>query len=791
MSRRQPFLVSILMIAFLLLLSFAFHHLHNAPVLGITTAWSQADHRYHVLTSSPWSPLKPGDVILRMGDLDVGFTHLLTDNIYIHGKNELFEWLRIKKDVFRTLMNPPVPFIVERDGRIVQVFTTPRKAGLEFLAHLEVLHLFAGIVFFLVGTIVFYKQKASEQGIVFFGMCMFLMLVFVTNATSLMSEIVYDPVYLAVNNISNIISLLLGNAFVLHLSLLIPRKRRFLDRFPALAYLFYALNVLVAASLDIRIINFLLALYGPLAALAVVQAFFTYRQPIERQQMRWIGVGFVFGLAPWVVINAIPMLVTGDRLMKDTIPAAFVVCIPVSMAFAIQKYRLLDIDAFLEGAYVYTITLLLLSIADLTFMGLLASHFSRSMDMSPAVQGLLSVALAIALYAALRDRVRFLVRKLFKRTRLDEATVLASFVEQAGGLSPTAAMKAFSDAVHEAFRPDKILTVHREDPDARDFVKPFQGELGPVNLWESSFEARLPDNDLYVALPVGKGEEVHHVLLLGGLPGGRFYSRHDMAVLKTLLTQARMTYENALLYEENLKHHHDRLAEARRHMREKEKMVKDLHDGIGGITTNISLLAELALQKQSLDEVRETLATISSLSRESLSEIRGFMQSLDPNEADWEALTCELRHLGSTMIHAHRMGFEICSSCDLLDEKPGSLLFLNVFRIYREALTNLIKHSRARVVKVVFTATREKLVLSVHDDGIGLERSEGRGTGRGISNMKARAEEVGGRLQVVSDHGTRVLLEVPLPVNHSPGDKEPEMLTQGVGQACIYEDRHR
>jgi len=72
-------------------------------------------------------------VILRVGDLDVGFTHLLTDNIYIHGKNELFEWLRIKKDVFRTLMNPPVPFIVERNGRIVQVFATPRKAGLEFL----------------------------------------------------------------------------------------------------------------------------------------------------------------------------------------------------------------------------------------------------------------------------------------------------------------------------------------------------------------------------------------------------------------------------------------------------------------------------------------------------------------------------------------------------------------------------------------------------------------------------------------------------------------------------------
>jgi signal transduction histidine kinase len=82
---------------------------------------------------------------------------------------------------------------------------------------------------------------------------------------------------------------------------------------------------------------------------------------------------------------------------------------------------------------------------------------------------------------------------------------------------------------------------------------------------------------------------------------------------------------------------------------EKEKILKDLHDGIGGLTSNINLLAELAQKNDDLQAVRNSLATISELSRESLSEIRSFIQSLDAKELS----TGDRRRTPSSGEHHH------------------------------------------------------------------------------------------------------------------------------------------
>ncbi len=69
--------------------------------------------------------------------------------------------------------------------------------------------------------------------------------------------------------------------------------------------------------------------------------------------------------------------------------------------------------------------------------------------------------------------------------------------------------------------------------------------------------------------------------------------------------------------------------EERRRLGEKEKIFRDLHDGIGGITTNIGLLAEVAQKASDLVEIRRALATIADLSRDGMTEIRNIMHSFD------------------------------------------------------------------------------------------------------------------------------------------------------------------
>ena len=219
--------------------------------------------------------------------------------------------------------------------------------------------------------------------------------------------------------------------------------------------------------------------------------------------------------------------------------------------------------------------------------------------------------------------------------------------------------------------------------------------------------------------------------------------------------------EKAHLYEENVRHYQQRIAEEERHEKEKEKILKDLHDGIGGLTTNINLLAELARKNDDLQAVRKSLATISDLSRESLSEMRSFIQSHDSKELSWQAIAAELRHLGSAIIEPHGIRLAIETRIDDRSDSPGSTISMNLFRIYKESLANVIKHAKASAVEVSFTVEGGRVVLDIRDNGIGMD--DRRVSGRGLPNMKSRAEDMGGSLAVTPDNGTRVHLELPIP----------------------------
>ncbi len=236
-----------------------------------------------------------------------------------------------------------------------------------------------------------------------------------------------------------------------------------------------------------------------------------------------------------------------------------------------------------------------------------------------------------------------------------------------------------------------------------------------------------------------------------------------LATLFDITDRKRAEEEKVRLYE-------DRIAEEKRHLLEKEKILMDLHDGIGGITTNISILSELGQKAADLAAVNKTLATISRLSREGISEIRGFMHSLDTKDLNWRTLAAELRNQGTSMLEPHNIVFVLKSVVHDGNEQPGSLLWVSLFKIYKEALTNVIKHSRARTVNVALDVSSSTLHLTVEDDGIGWNAH--RGNGRGLSNMRRRAEEIGGALTVRSEPVTRVCVEIPLPIKYPESGME-------------------
>ncbi len=242
-----------------------------------------------------------------------------------------------------------------------------------------------------------------------------------------------------------------------------------------------------------------------------------------------------------------------------------------------------------------------------------------------------------------------------------------------------------------------------------------------------------------------------------------------IAALLDITEHKQADDERARLNEQNVSQYRERVEEEKRHQREKEKILMDIHDGIGGITTNISLLSEVARKAQSPEDVNRALATIASLSREGLGEIRSLMHSLDSKDLSWHACVAELRNQGMSIVKAHKISFDMTSQIDDVSGEPGSILYLNLFRIYREALTNIVKHSQATKVVVSFRIGMEDLTLTVQDNGRGRDRSATLNRGRGLTNMKNRANEIGGTVTVSTDEGTCVRVTVPLRTKSAAG----------------------
>lgn len=208
--------------------------------------------------------------------------------------------------------------------------------------------------------------------------------------------------------------------------------------------------------------------------------------------------------------------------------------------------------------------------------------------------------------------------------------------------------------------------------------------------------------------------------------------------------------------------------------REKERFLRDLHDGVGGLTSNVRMLAELGQKSDA--RARTALETIAELSRESLAELRLFVQALDESETSWTALAAELRRFGAGLVEQTGRRFTM----EVVVERSGTAdgtLRLNLLRIYREALTNALKQKEATAIDVRLDVLPDTLTLVVSNDGGQGDRDAvGIDAGRGVSHMRARAHEIGGELVFSQGERVEVTLRVP---------KKPPA---PVGEAAVQRD---
>ena len=205
--------------------------------------------------------------------------------------------------------------------------------------------------------------------------------------------------------------------------------------------------------------------------------------------------------------------------------------------------------------------------------------------------------------------------------------------------------------------------------------------------------------------------------------------------------------------------------------RQRESLQKDLHDGIGGIITNIAMLAELARLAEDPAQMREAVETMGRLAREGMQEVRGVMGALERQEVSWGDLVAEMRRFGTTMLEPHDLVLRVKGpSAERVDEAMDLYLFSNLLGLFKEAIANVVKHARATTVTLALEVESDGFTVVVADDGVGVPDAPPRG--RGLVNMEARARNVGASLAVRRVAGTEISVQGPLPPRYperSPG----------------------
>jgi len=210
--------------------------------------------------------------------------------------------------------------------------------------------------------------------------------------------------------------------------------------------------------------------------------------------------------------------------------------------------------------------------------------------------------------------------------------------------------------------------------------------------------------------------------------------------------------------------------------RQREAVVRDVHDGVGGIVANLHMTASLALCTADTSRQREQLTRMEAMAHEALVEVRGLMDAMEVDVTDFEGVAEEFRRYGHLVLDPHGIRLHVTAEGSARPHPVSATLCLGLFGIFKESLANVVKHSRASQVFIRLAASDEALILGIEDDGRGLP-AEPR-NGRGLHGMQRRAEELGGEMSMDSGPGLRLAFVIPW--TRHEGTPSPEAAHPGL-----------
>jgi signal transduction histidine kinase len=187
--------------------------------------------------------------------------------------------------------------------------------------------------------------------------------------------------------------------------------------------------------------------------------------------------------------------------------------------------------------------------------------------------------------------------------------------------------------------------------------------------------------------------------------------------------------------------------------KERNRMAKDLHDGIGGSLVTLKMIVS-----QSIEKTNSQRNFIEEQFQEALSELKNVIFDLSPPGLDRYGLMAALHVYVNKLQSALPIKIELYTfGEEINNSKVGPLLF----RVIQELLTNSLKHSKATLIKIQLNSFEDLINVIFEDNGNGFQNKNHEGTG--LNGIKFRIENLNGTFDIQSfSQGISFIIDIPL-----------------------------
>lgn len=196
----------------------------------------------------------------------------------------------------------------------------------------------------------------------------------------------------------------------------------------------------------------------------------------------------------------------------------------------------------------------------------------------------------------------------------------------------------------------------------------------------------------------------------------------------------------------------------------RNEIAADLHDDVGTALSSITFLGEMARSRfdRKPEEIRPILERIMNESREMMQTMRGVVWVINPQNDNVVDFFDKVKAFAEAVLSSRQVAltFRVIGSTE---QPMGLEIQRNLFLIFKEAVVNMAKHAEATEATIQIKLEKTHLWAQIQDNGKGFDLQSST-DGNGLRNLKSRAVQIGGELDIQPEIGVGTLVKMVIPI---------------------------